>query len=125
MAKTTLPVLDMSCVVCAGNVEHTVNALDGVNTASVNFAANTITIDYNPKKITLAGIKKAVQDAGYDLVIEQEKSAGEEAEKKSYRALRRKLVAAWALAVPVMIISMAGNGEKWRWTSCSIMYGES
>lgn len=118
MAKTTLPVLDMSCVVCAGNVERTVNAVDGVNSASVNFAANTITIDYNPQKTTLADIKKAVQDAGYDLVIEQEKSAGEEAEKKSYRALRRKLVAAWVLAVPVMIISMAGNGEKWaEWTT--------
>lgn len=108
----------MSCVVCAGNVERTVNAVDGVNSASVNFAANTITIDYNPQKTTLADIKKAVQDAGYDLVIEQEKSAGEEAEKKSYRALRRKLVAAWVLAVPVMIISMAGNGEKWaEWTT--------
>ena len=118
MAKITLPVLEMSCVVCAGNVERTVKSLEGVAAASVNFAANTVTIDYNPNKISLKTIKQAVQDAGYDLVIENDDSAIEEAEKQSYIALRRKLAVAWALAIPVMIISMAGGGGRWaEWTS--------
>ena len=36
-----LPVLEMSCAVCANNVENTVKGLPGVEEASVNFAANT------------------------------------------------------------------------------------
>ena len=37
-----LPVLEMSCAVCANNVENTVKGLPGVEEASVNFAANTL-----------------------------------------------------------------------------------
>lgn len=121
MAKITLPVLEMSCVVCAGNVERTVNELDGVATATVNFAANTITINYNPKKIALSDIKKAVQNAGYDLIIEQSDTARQEAEKKSYAALRRKLIVAWVLAIPVIIIPMTGGNEKWTAWSTAIL----
>lgn len=113
MAKATLPVLEMSCVVCAGNVERTVSGLDGVVSASVNFAANNITVDYDPKKISLQDMKAAVQAAGYDLVIDTADSARQEAERNAYIALRNKLVVAWVLAVPVMALSMWG---KARWT---------
>ena len=42
-----LPVLEMSCAVCAGNVESTVQALPGVEKANVNFAAGTLTVTYD------------------------------------------------------------------------------
>ena len=63
-----LPVLEMSCAVCAGNVESTVQALSGVEKASVNFAAGTLTVTYNPSVITLEVMQAAVQAAGYDLI---------------------------------------------------------
>lgn len=50
MEKTTVPVLEMSCVVCAGNVERTVAGLEGVASASVNFAANSLTVEYDERK---------------------------------------------------------------------------
>ena len=65
-----LPVLEMSCAVCAGNVESTVQALSGVEKASVNFAAGTLTVTYNPSVITLEVMQAAVQAAGYDLIVE-------------------------------------------------------
>ena len=43
-----LPVLEMSCAVCAASVESTVQALPGVEKASVNFAAGALTVTYNP-----------------------------------------------------------------------------
>ncbi|WP_455505527.1 cation transporter, partial [Coprobacter sp.] len=46
----------MSCAVCANNVENKVISLPGVSSASVNFAANTITIEYDPEQITLSQI---------------------------------------------------------------------
>lgn len=117
MAKATLPVLEMSCVVCAGNVERTVSGLDGVVSASVNFAANNITVDYDPKKISLQDMKAAVQAAGYDLVIDTADSARQEAERSAYIALRNKLVVAWVLAVPVMALSMWGKAIWTEWTA--------
>lgn len=117
MAKATLPVLEMSCVVCAGNVERTVSGLDGVVSASVNFAANNITVDYDPKKISLQNMKAAVQAAGYDLVIDTADSARQEAERNAYIALRNKLVVAWVLAVPVMALSMWGKAIWTEWAA--------
>ena len=105
MVKKTIPVLDMSCAVCAGNVERTVAGLEGVASASVNFSANTITVEYDPKSIDLRRMQQAVRNAGYDLVIDETKEVEEE-ERKHYKALRRRLVAAWVAAVPVMVLSV-------------------
>lgn len=110
MEKTTVPVLEMSCVVCAGNVERTVAGLEGVASASVNFAANSLTVEYDERKISLQQIKKAVQDAGYDLVLSDTDKAREQAEKKVYEELRRRLLVAWCLSVPVAVLSMTELG---------------
>ena len=67
-----LPVLEMSCAVCANNVENTVKGLPGVEEASVNFAANTLSVKYHPSLITPQKMREAVQEAGYDLVVEVE-----------------------------------------------------
>lgn len=110
MEKTTVPVLEMSCVVCAGNVERTVAGLEGVASASVNFAANSLTVEFDERKISLQQIKKAVQDAGYDLVLSDTDKAREQAEKKVYEELRRRLLVAWCLSVPVAVLSMTEFG---------------
>lgn len=108
MKKSTLPVLEMSCAVCANNVENKVISLPGVNSASVNFAANTITIEYDPKQITLSRIKGEVQSIGYDLIIDEENQENiqEEARQSHYRLLRRRVIIAWVLSIPVMMLSM-------------------
>ena len=56
-----LPVLEMSCAVCANNVENTVKGLPGVEEASVNFAANTLSVKYHPSLITPQKMREAVQ----------------------------------------------------------------
>lgn len=108
MKKCTLPVLEMSCAVCANNVENKVNSLSGVTSASVNFAANTITIEYDPEQITLPQIKAEVQSIGYDLVIDEENQEDiqEEAQKSHYALLKRKVIVAWILSIPIMPLSM-------------------
>ena len=58
-----LPVLEMSCAVCANNVENTVKGLPGVEEASVNFAANTLSVKYHPSLITPQKMREAVQEA--------------------------------------------------------------
>lgn len=105
MAKITVPVLGLHCVVCAGNVEATVKDLDGVNSAIANFSANTLTVDFNPKEITLKEIKQAVQNAGYDIIVEKDDTATRQAEEDTFKSLKRRLVVAWLVAVPVIVIS--------------------
>ena len=108
MKKCTLPVLEMSCAVCANNVENKVNSLSGVTSASVNFAANTLTVEYNSEQITLPQIKAEIQSIGYDLVIDEENQEDiqEEARKSHYALLKRKVIIAWILSIPVIVLSM-------------------
>lgn len=103
-----LPVLEMSCAVCAGNVESTVQALSGVEKASVNFAAGTLTVTYNPSVITLVVMQAAVQAAGYDLIVEAEDPVAmqEEKARMHYKILRRNTIGAWTLSIPLALLGM-------------------
>lgn len=104
----TLPVLEMSCAVCAGNVENTVKGLPGVAEASVNFAANQLTVRYDPSLITLQQMQAAVQAAGYDLVVEEDDPTAvqEEMARRHYLRLRRNTIGAWVLSVPLALLGM-------------------
>ncbi len=103
-----LPVLEMSCAVCANNVENTVKGLPGVEEASVNFAANTLSVKYHPSLITPLKMREAVQEAGYDLVVEVEDPTAvqEEMAREHYRKLRRNTIGAWVLSIPLALLGM-------------------
>lgn len=104
----TLPVLEMSCAVCAGNVEHTVLGLNGIKNAAVNFATHTLTVTYDKAVVGLLEIQKAVQAAGYDLVVEED-DASDRQEKlaaKRYNRLLKNTLGAWILAIPLAVWGM-------------------
>jgi len=63
--KVIIPVTGMTCATCAANLERSLNETDGVEQAAVNFASERVSIEYNPKKIDLAGISGAISEAGY------------------------------------------------------------
>lgn len=116
--KVTLQVNGMSCMVCAGKVESTVQAMPGVQSASVNFPAKTITISYNTKKIKLSTIAKKVKEMGFELVIDKE----ENQEANEYKKARLRLIITWALASQVMVISMTSMKSDLlaQWAACLI-----
>ena len=105
METKTIPVVGMACAGCAANVERHLNQLDGVASASVNFAARTALVSYDPKTISLQQMKEAILKAGFDLVVEEDRSV-EEIEKNAFRQLRRRVVVSWILALLAMSISM-------------------
>lgn len=105
----TFPVLDMSCAACATRVEKTLNRQPGVYHAQVNYAAATATVEYNPQECTPETLKGAIQNAGYDLVIEtnaQKEKIAEDAHSRKYRQLKQRTIFSLMLSVPVAIIGM-------------------
>lgn len=105
----TFPVLDMSCAACATRVEKTLNRQPGVYHAQVNYAAATATVEYNPQECTPETLKDAIQNAGYDLVIEtnaQKEKIAEDAHSRKYRQLKQRTIFSLMLSVPVAIIGM-------------------
>ena len=98
----------MSCAVCALNVETTLGAQEGVYEAKVNFAASTVLVDYNPRVVTPVELQKAVEAAGYNLVVEntEDTDQADRLQREEFLALKRKTIGAIVLAIPVFVIGM-------------------
>lgn len=107
--KGTFPVLGMTCASCAGSAESIVRYEPGVVNASVNFATGNLTVEYLPNMTNASELQKAVQSAGYDLLIEDESRQQETLEaihERKFRQLKTKTVWAIILSLPVVVIGM-------------------
>ena len=119
----------MGCAACVARVENTLKNQKGVSGASVSLASNSAQVDYDPQVVSAGDLKKAVQDAGYDLLVPEdaddesdldaETAAEAEAERQredDYRALRRDMVLAVVLAALIMLVGMGFQpfpGKGW------------
>ena len=95
----------MACSVCSANVEKKLRSLKGINSASVSLASRTALVDYNPDIISLEDMKREISNAGYDLVIENDRSV-EEINRREFTLLRRRTLASWLFAILTMCFSM-------------------
>lgn len=114
--KDTFPVLGMSCASCASRVEKTLNGQPGVQEASVNYAAATVQVIYDADQCDATILKAAVQHAGYDLLIDDQKDASDGAEKAHvarYKNLKKRTLGAIMLALPIMVLSMGFMDVPW------------
>ncbi|MDO4779392.1 MAG: heavy metal translocating P-type ATPase [Bacteroides sp.] len=112
MAKTikrTFPVTGMGCAGCAATIDKTLNATNGIEHSSVNFATSTVAVEYQPSVLKAEDIRAVVQSVGYDLVLADEDEANdilETAHQEKYNDLKRRTTFAIILSLPVMIVSM-------------------
>lgn len=103
--KKTVPIIGMACSACSANVQRKLDELEGIRKAQVNLVGRSAFIDYDENSITLEQIKKEINSIGYDMVIEENRSA-EEISKREYVLLRRKTILSWIFSVAVMAVSM-------------------
>lgn len=88
----------MTCANCALAIEKKLTATPGVHTASVNFANEVVTVDYDPQIIGLSGIFSQVRDAGY-IPLEQTQ---EDEEDRAADKQRNWLIFSALLSLPIM-----------------------
>lgn len=105
--RSDFPVTGMSCASCVAHVQKILSEQPGVSNANVNLANNIAYVEYIPTIITPEKLKKTVQDAGYDLIIdEEEKEDVEEIQNKHIQSLKNNTIAALLLSIPLVVIAM-------------------
>ncbi len=108
--KKTIPVLEMSCASCASGVESSLSHHSGVLTASVNFATASVAIEYLPNVTNPELMKKEVQSAGFDLLLEENEILQSETlaeiHKQKFENLKKKTIWSAFISLPVVIIGM-------------------
>jgi Cu+-exporting ATPase len=117
-----MPISGMTCASCAVRVEKRLNELDGV-TATVNYATERATVDFDPGAVETDQLVAAVASAGYEAVLPtgtREDSA--QSEPDETQQLRRRLIVSAVLAVPVLLLSMisALQFDNWQWLSLQL-----
>jgi len=71
-AKTgRLQIAGMTCAMCASSIEETVRALPGIQEANVNLGNETLMVTYDPTKVSLTDVERAVTESGYQAVPEE------------------------------------------------------
>ncbi len=104
----------MSCAACAGSVEKALNAVEGVEEASVNYATATANIRFNPALTHPEQLKQAVFSIGYELLdAEEGKNEADELQKEHLDVLRGATLAAAALSLPLVVLAMAFMHISW------------
>ena len=105
MEKKILPVLGMACAGCSANVERKLKAMDGIKSVSVSLPGRTAMVEYDEKVVTPADMKREVDAAGFELIIDEETRV-DTLEKNSYRLLLRRTALSWLFALLTMSVSM-------------------
>ncbi|MDO8185051.1 heavy metal translocating P-type ATPase [Conexibacter sp. JD483] len=125
-----LPITGMTCASCANRIERKLNKLDGV-AASVNYATEKATVDYDPAAVEPQLLLDTVAAAGYaarlpaplaaDGAPSHEHDHGDASDDET-AALRRRLLISAALALPVLLISMipALQFDDWQWAALTL-----
>jgi Cu2+-exporting ATPase len=102
------PVTGMHCANCALNAEKIIKSQKGVIQAGVNFANSSLSVKFNEELITPMQFKNALQSGGYDLIIDEDNSYSlkEEYERNYTANLKKRVIGAGVLSIPVLIFGM-------------------
>lgn len=107
--KADLPITGMTCAAGANRIEKQLKKQIGVETASVNFATERATINYEQESTKVENLIQTIRDTGYDSpeITESAEASLEEAHQAEYAELKRNFLIAAFLSLPVLLIAMS------------------
>ena len=93
----------MTCAACANRVEKRLNKLEGVNGATVNFALESATVDFNPDEINVNEMKSAITKLGYKLEVKSdEQDESTDRRLQEIERQKKKFIISFILSFPLL-----------------------
>ena len=110
MKKTTISISGMTCAACSARIEKKLQKMDGTSNAGVNLTTEKATLEYDPAKLKLDDILKAIQGLGYGAVQAAEENRDKEkaAREKEISGLRLSLIISALLTSPLLFAMILG-----------------
>ena len=105
----TIPIGGMTCAACANRIEKALGKVEGISKASVNFATEKATVEYDPQITRLSAIKQVIEKTGYKALSIEKKAAVDEdklRKEKEIRTLWRKFIVAAIFSAPLLYLAM-------------------
>ncbi|MEH7377677.1 heavy metal translocating P-type ATPase [Neobacillus drentensis] len=101
--KDEFDISGMTCAACANKIEKRLNKLNGVQTATVNFALESALVEYNPDEVSVSDMKEAINKLGYRLEQKQE-AKGEKVDQRQNEIEKQKgkFIFSAILSIPLL-----------------------
>ncbi len=108
----------MTCASCAARIERKLNKLEGVE-AAVNYATEEAAVEYDPRRIGVDDLIRAVEAAGYGAALPVQ---GEGEDEDATSGLRRRLVLAVVLTAPLTVLALIPPLQfaGWEWVALAL-----
>ncbi|OXB96049.1 MULTISPECIES: heavy metal translocating P-type ATPase [Bacillus] len=101
--KAEFTVSGMTCAACSNRVEKRLNKLDGVNKATVNFALESATVDFNPDEVNVNEMKSAITKLGYKLEVKpDDQDASTDHRLQEIERQKKKFIISFILSFPLL-----------------------
>ena len=112
--KKNFPVTGMGCAACVARVEKALKGQAGVKDVSVSLASNMAQVEYDPAVVSVARLRQAVVDSGYDMLVPDEEEEAERVRTRELKSLRNDALASLSIALIVMMVSMGFKDTSWK-----------
>ncbi|MGG3797739.1 heavy metal translocating P-type ATPase [Metabacillus fastidiosus] len=89
--KAEFDIIGMTCAACATRVEKGLNKLDGISKATVNFALERASVEYNPSAVTISEMRKQVEKIGYEAKVKQEDVSEQKTDHREKEIKKQKM----------------------------------
>ena len=92
----------MSCAACATRIEKIINKMDGVTKANVNFALESIAVEYDNSQVETSDMVSAVKKMGYDLIPKLDSEEKMDHKEQEIKKQQRKFIFSLILTLPLL-----------------------
>lgn len=99
---TEFDVQGMTCAACAMRVEKVLNKMTGVSLAQVNFALETVTVQYDEKQVQEADMIAKIKKVGYELIPKQDNQEKVDHKEQEIKQQKQKFIFAAILTFPLL-----------------------
>lgn len=114
MKKVKFAIQGMTCSSCASHIDKAVCKLDGVKNVNVNLLSNSMTLEYDEKKLTPNDISKAVKDAGYGATLWGNTiEKGNNVQEDTIQFMKKRVIISFAFLIILMYVSMHHMFAMW------------
>ncbi|XEC97354.1 heavy metal translocating P-type ATPase [Paenibacillus tarimensis] len=111
-----LQLVGMTCAACAVKIEKALTKLQGVMTATVNFAMETAHVEYNPADVSVSDMLKRIEKLGYKAELKQEQGDPAEHRKNEIARQKRKTLISAVLSFPLLWAMVSHfSFTSWIW----------
>jgi Cu+-exporting ATPase len=113
-ATLHLAITGMTCAACSARIERVLRTMEGVASASVNLAAESADVSYDPRVVRPSALMERIAEAGFGArAVSRSAALFEERRREAEERLarqKRELIPAFAFALPLLVLSM---GHMW------------